>query len=95
MAKNGLGVELAALKERLISIDGKVSAAHSRIDKTEQLIKDDFGEIKADLKSLALKLEDVTSIINRGKGWATAALLLAGILGGTMSKGIASLMSPR
>lgn len=67
-----------ALLEKVVSLEGKASAAHTRIDKLETAILDDLKEIKKELK-------DVVGWMNRGKGWAAATLVLSGIVGGVIS----------
>lgn len=85
-----LRVLVTALHERLIAADSKateaVRASHTRIDKLEFLIQEDFKEIKADIKGIAGKLEGISAWSERSKGWAAAALLLATILGGIIAK---------
>lgn len=71
--------------EKLITLDSKVTAAHSRIDKMELLIHEDLTELKGDLKEMSKELKDVIAWMNRGKGWSAAILVLAGILGGAIS----------
>lgn len=60
--------------ERIGSLAAKATAAHDRIDKLETGLRDDLKEIKQELKSIA-------AWMNRGKGWAAAAMLLAGMGG--------------
>ncbi len=67
-----------ALLEKTITLDGKVTAAHNRLDKMEFLLRDDLTEIKKELK-------EVIAWMNRGKGWAAATLLIAGMLGGSVA----------
>lgn len=85
-----LRISVVSLHERLIALDQKsgdaAKAAHTRVDKLEVLIQEDFAEIKADIKAIAAKMDNVSSWAERSKGWAAAALLLATILGGIIAK---------
>ncbi len=76
-------VAIAKMGERLASIETRLSdankAAHTRIDKLEQVIDGDLKTIMADVKELM-------GWMNRGKGWSAAALLLAAIVGSLITK---------
>lgn len=63
------------LFEKVVSLEGKTSAAHSRLDKLETGIRDDLKEIKNELK-------EVAAYINKGKGLYAASVVVSGILGG-------------
>lgn len=67
------------LSEKVITIANKVDAAHNRLDKFEKQVSDQLSEISVDLKA-------ITAWMNRGKGWAAAALLLAGLAGSALTK---------
>lgn len=79
--------DVAEIRERLGALDAKVTAAHSRTDKLETVIREDLKEIKKEL-------HDLTAHMNRGKGWAAAMIFLASASGAllvkllTMLKGI-------
>lgn len=62
------------LSEKLGVLTAKVEAAHRRIDDVEGEIKDSLKDIHSDLKEL-------NAHMNKGRGWAAAALLIAGLLG--------------
>lgn len=79
MTENKLELDVALLKEKLVTLNNKIDAAHSRTDKMELMIHNDFTEMKKDLK-------EMNAWMNRGKGWAAAALLLAGLGGGLLVK---------
>lgn len=66
------------LLKQVITLDGKISAAHNRLDRIELGIKEDLNEIKKDLK-------DVMGWMNKGKGWAAAGLMIAGVIGGAVT----------
>lgn len=72
-------VLVATLHERLVSLTDKADAAHRRVDKMELIVREDMREIKKELQY-------ISAHINRSKGWAAAALLLAGVLGSLITK---------
>lgn len=74
-------VALAALQERLVSINDKATAAHSRVDKLELLYRDDLKEIKQDIKEMSNHLNTVSNWMHRGRGIAAALVIIAGLLG--------------
>lgn len=65
---------LLAIHQQIGQLEGKVSAAHSRLDKHEIRTQSDLTEIKADLKSL-------TEFMHKSKGWGAGALFVAGVVG--------------
>lgn len=67
------------ISERIGVLDAKISAAHSRVDKIEELIKADLTEVKNDLKV-------VVAWMNRSLGWAAALLFVGGLFGAVLSK---------
>lgn len=73
-------------RERIGILIAKVDAAHKRIDTIETDIKDALENIHQDLKHL-------NAHMNRGKGWAAAALLLAGLFGAGIFKLISMALS--
>lgn len=60
--------------ERIGTISAKAAAAHDRIDKLEIGLRSDLKDIKEELKA-------ISAWMNKGKGWAAAAMLLAGMGG--------------
>ena len=62
------------LIEKIGSLTAKVDAAHKRVDKVEQGIRED-------LKELSRELKELNSYMNKGKGWAAAFMLLSGASG--------------
>lgn len=79
-------VVLSAVQERIVALDGKIGAAHARIDKMELLIRDELKDIKVNFKEMSGELKEVIAYMNRGRGWAAAALLVAGMVGGLVAK---------
>lgn len=67
------------IRERIGALDAKVTAAHSRVDKLEQGLRDDLKEIKSELKELSAHM-------NKGKGWAAAMIFLSGTVGAAIIK---------
>lgn len=67
------------LSEKLTTVINKTDAAHVRLDRLEKDLGDRLREISDDLK-------DITGWMNRGKGWAAASLLLAGLAGASITK---------
>jgi hypothetical protein len=76
-----LSEQVAALQERVGSISDKANAAHKRLDKTELLIREDFKEIKVELKEMNLQLVKITNIQWKTKGMWIAIFAIAGLLG--------------
>lgn len=69
------------LFERVVTIENKIDAFHGRQDRLESLIHDDIGEIKVDFKELKTDVKELTAWMHRSKGWAAAAVFLAGLAG--------------
>lgn len=77
---------MSKLFERVVKLEAQAKAAHDRIDKTEVLIHQDLKDIKDNFKEMSKELKDVIAWMNRGKGWAAAALLIASLVGGIVAK---------
>lgn len=88
---------MSGFEGRLELLNNKVEAAHERLDKMERLIRDDlkemkteFGEVVAEIKLLLRDnerdMKEVMAWMNRGKGWAAAAMLAASVAGGLIAK---------
>jgi hypothetical protein len=69
----------AEIRERLGALDAKVTAAHTRLDRHEQGVREELKEINQSLKEL-------NAHMNKGKGWAAALMLLAGSAGAGFTK---------
>ena len=65
--------------QKIGELQAKAKAAHSRLDKLEVDIREDLKEIIVDIKKLN---EDM----NKGKGWASAMIFLAGLSGAGATK---------
>lgn len=74
------------LLERLVRVEGSASALHVRVDKVEAGIRADLDDIKTGLTDLRGDLKEVIAWMNRGKGWAAAGMVMAGVLGGLAAK---------
>jgi hypothetical protein len=72
--------------ERLVIVEQKATAAHARMDKTDEANARAWAETKAELQGISKDLKDVIAWMNRGKGWAAAGLVMAGVLGGLAGK---------
>ena len=70
------------LLERMVVLEQSTKAAHRRLDERDQDIRD----IKSGVSDVAKDVKDVVAWMNRGKGWAAAALLIAGSLGAFFMK---------
>lgn len=67
------------VREKIGQLSAKAEAAHSRIDRVET-------EIKNELRELVKEMKELNAYMNRGKGWASAMLLLSGIVGAGIFK---------
>lgn len=76
---------LLQLHQQIGQLEGKVSAAHSRLDKHEMRVQSDLTEIKSDLKAL-------TEFMHRQKGWGAGALFVAGVFGSLLGTAIGILV---
>lgn len=65
---------ISDIRERLGELSAKAGAAHGRLDRLEIGIREDLKGIQDELKA-------ISAWMNRGKGWAAAALLIAGAAG--------------
>lgn len=81
------------LSERIVTLDNKISASHSRIDKLEILISQDLAEIKDDFREMSKELRDVIAWMNRAKGWAAATLLVASLGGALFAKFLSAIFN--
>lgn len=92
---------VTAMSERIGALNQKIEAAHNRQDKMEVEIKALLRELSLEMKILQKDLtNDIKSIqvefrndmkevhayVNRSKGWAAAAVLLATLVGGIITK---------
>lgn len=85
-------VEVAVLKERMIAtqaiLQQGISASHTRQDKLELFVKDELGKMTSSFGELTIEIKGINAWMNRSKGWGAAALFLAGIIGGLLTKWI-------
>lgn len=84
--------DVARLEQSIANLVERLSTAHSRIDKLERMIREDFKEIREGLHGIADTIQPIRDWMNRGKGWAAAMLLLASIFGAAIVKGMSMLM---
>jgi hypothetical protein len=74
------------LLERIVVLEQSVKAAHKRVDERDK----DIQEIKSGVSSVASDVKEVVAWMNRGKGWAAAAMVLAGTIGALLTKAFAT-----
>jgi hypothetical protein len=70
-------IAVAALRERIGSLDDKIAAAHRRMDGVE-------GNIRVDLKEIYTMLATINSHIDQNKGSKAVWMLLASVFGGVI-----------
>lgn len=75
---------LAGLTERVGALAAQTTAAHSRIDRVESLVREDLKGIEKSLTALREELKPVVAWMNRSKGWAAAGYFAATIIGGAL-----------
>lgn len=78
-----LGIQLAAVQEKLVSLNDKATAAHARVDKLEETTREDLRDLKSSLEKLNTALTDLNLIIARWRG-AIAAYCGIGTIIGTL-----------
>lgn len=83
MAGQAIKADIAVLGEKCVSLDSKIRAAHTRLDKYELDVKEDLKGIAADVKDMSAKIDGVTAFTNRAKGYIGALILLSAFLGGS------------
>lgn len=90
-------IAIAAIQERIGAIAASVAASHTRQDRLEVLLREEIKEMTKVVKELAdefkkerekqnQEIKDLTGWMNRGKGWAAAALFLSAFVGGLVAK---------
>lgn len=67
------------LREKLGVAIAKAEAAHARIDRLDEVIRDDLRDIRK-------VLDELNAHMNKGKGWAAAVILLSGFAGAGVVK---------
>lgn len=76
------------LREKIGALTATVKAAHQRIDKVEE-------EVREDLKLVQKELKELNAHMNKGKGWAGAFFLLSGLAGGGVVKLLSIIFSTK
>lgn len=76
------------LLEKVVTVEASSKAAHIRVDKIENGISVSLQQINSELK-------EVVAWMNRGKGWASASILLAGFLGGLVATVISVILKTK
>jgi hypothetical protein len=67
------------LIESIGQLKATTKAAHQRLDKVE-------NEIRQDLSKVNDKLDELNRFMERGKGWSAAFLLMSGFAGAGLTK---------
>lgn len=76
----------ANLIESIGQLKATTKAAHQRLDKVE-------NEIREDLDKVNNKLDQLNRFMERGKGWSAAFLLMSGFAGAGLTKLIAMIFT--
>ncbi len=74
-------IQLAAIRERVGSLDDKIGAAHRRMDGMDQMVRED-------LKAIYQKLDGLIAHMNHSKGAQAAYIVVAGVLGTVIASGV-------
>lgn len=74
------------IREKIGALTATVKAAHQRIDKVEFDVREDLGKVET-------QLVELNAHMNKGKGWAAAFFLLAGLAGGGLATLLANIFS--
>ena len=87
-----LSKQVTALQERVVSVSDKAKAAHKRIDKTEDLVRDNYQSIHKELTEITLQIGKANNAIYHLKGSILVILAIAGVLGSFLGNFIISLV---
>lgn len=79
---------LMKLTEKMGANEQVARAAHTRLDRIEQNIREDFAKIIENDAKIYEEINGLKEYMNRGKGWAAAANLLVGLFGGVIVAGV-------
>lgn len=102
--------KISLLQERVATLESANKSAHLRIDRLENLIREDFKEIRDDIKSffdkvaskedvgnikksfesLSVDVKELSTFINKGKGYLGAMLLIGGVASYIVQKIVSS-----
>lgn len=74
------------IREKLGELRASVKSAHQRVDKIEVAVRDDLNKVEQ-------QLIELNAHMNKGKGWAAAFFLLAGLAGGGLATLLANIFS--
>lgn len=72
---------------------GKIGALQAEVQGLRAQHKEHSIEIKADIKDLTEKVDDIVAIVNKGKGAWWTALLFAGTIGSLIVKGFSMVIA--
>lgn len=79
--------DLSLIQQKVAVLEAERRADTERMDRIEAAIEGGFHDLKAQLQGMGGQLTELNGWMNRSKGWAAAALLLAGLVG-ALIKGI-------
>lgn len=79
--------DVALLQQKVAVLEAERCADRERMDRMEKAIEDGFARVEKAIAPLGGQLTELNAWMNRSKGWAAAALLLAGLVG-ALVKGI-------
>ena len=102
MADESVEVKIERLFGKIGQVEQVAKSAHKRSDENAVLIKEQMADIKTMIKELSEEMrsdmsgvkrdtKEVHDWMNRGKGWAAASLLLAGLVGSIVATIIKSI----
>ena len=86
--------DVALLQQKVAVLEAEREADRDRMDRIENAIGEGFSDIKETLKPMVSQLTELTGWMNRSKGWAAAALLLAGLVGALVKSVMAGAKHP-
>lgn len=86
--------DVSLLQQKVAVLETKQQADADRMDRMEKSIEDGFARVEKALAPIGGQLTELNGWMNRSKGWAAAALLLAGLVGALVKSIIAGAKQP-
>lgn len=86
--------DLSLLQQKVAVLEAERCADRERMDRLEKSIEEGFARVERAVAPLGGQLTELNAWMNRSKGWAAAALLLAGLVGGLVKSVIAGIKHP-
>lgn len=81
MAADSKPIDLLSIFERVVITERDISAAHKRMDRGEQALKEELAKIQSTQAEIIGELKIVIAWMNRTMGWAAAAVFGSGFIG--------------